>query len=93
MSGFREAVSTRNCRKKSNNSESGQNWKIFFFGVDLLYENTSVCRISCMYIVRIKSYEKWAQNLDDLDLDICSRSKVTEDIVLGFVSLRQMVYE
>ena len=64
-----------------------------FSSVDLLYENTSVCIISSMYIVLIKNYGKWSKNLDDLDLDICSRSKVTEDIALGFVSLRQTVYE
>jgi hypothetical protein len=55
--------------------------------VHLVYQDTSVCVISSRYLVRIKSYEKWSKILDDLDLEICSRSKVTEDIPLGFVSL------
>jgi hypothetical protein len=59
-----------------------------FPSVHLVYRDTLVCIISSPYLVRIKSYEKWSKILDGLDLDICSRSKVTEDIPVGFVSLR-----
>ena len=92
-SGFGETLLTRIFRKMSNNSVRGQSSKMVLPNVHFVLRDTSACIISSGYLVRIKSYEKWSKILDDLDLDICSRSKVTEDIPLGFVSLRQMVYE
>ena len=77
--------------KKLNNSVRGQSSKMVLPSVHFVRQDTSVCIISSRYLVRIKSYEKLSKILDDLDL--CSRSKVTEDIPVGFVSLQQIVYE
>jgi hypothetical protein len=77
--------------KKSNNSVRGQSSKMVLPSVHFVHQDTSVCKISSRYLVRIKRYEKLSKILDDFD--ICSRSKVTEDIPVGFVSLRQIVYE
>ena len=92
-SGFGETLLTRIFRKKLNDSVRGQSSKMVLPSVHFVHQDTSVCIISSRYLVRIKSYEKLSKILDDLDLDICSRSKVTEDIPVGFVSLRQIVYE
>jgi hypothetical protein len=92
-SGFGETLLARIFRKKSNNSVRGQSSKMVLPSVHFVNQDTSVCIISTRYLVRIKRYEKFSKIFDDLGLDIGSRSKVTEYIPVGFVSLRQIVYE
>jgi hypothetical protein len=67
---------------------------MIFLCVHLVYQDPLVCIISSSkYLVRIKCYEKLSKILDDHDLYICLRSKVIKDIPVGFVFLRQIVYE